>query len=169
MFCLFWGFWGCIILNFFFVFVYFLLFCFSNVFSCFLLFVNLFCFVLFCFCFCFFVCLCFFLFFCCFFLFAFFCFCLLWGRGIWEGCLFVCLFVLFYFFLFVYLLLFFVLFILGFCLGFALFFPNFIICIQAPWSIAKEGHYSFPWIAPLTLDPYLIMQSVKQRSINYCL
>ena len=25
------------------------------------------------------------------------------------------------------------------------------------------GRYTFPWIAPITLDPYLIMLSVKQR------
>ena len=31
----------------------------------------------------------------------------------------------------------------------------------------KGGRYSFPWIAPLTLDPYLIMLSVKQRGIKY--
>ena len=30
----------------------------------------------------------------------------------------------------------------------------------------REGHYSFLWIAPLTLDPYLIMLSVKQGSIK---
>ena len=29
------------------------------------------------------------------------------------------------------------------------------------------GRFSFPWIAPLTLDPYLIMLSVKQRGIKY--
>ena len=28
------------------------------------------------------------------------------------------------------------------------------------------GHYSFPWIAPLTLDLYLIMPSVKQGGIR---
>ena len=42
----------------------------------------------------------------------------------------------------------------------------------APFSIATttrfwEGHYSVPWIAPLTLDQYLIMMSVKQRDIKY--
>ena len=31
----------------------------------------------------------------------------------------------------------------------------------------KGGHYSFLWIAPLTLDPYIIMQSVKQSYIKY--
>ena len=31
----------------------------------------------------------------------------------------------------------------------------------------REGHYYFPWIAPLTLDPYLIMLSLKQRRIKY--
>ena len=29
------------------------------------------------------------------------------------------------------------------------------------------GHYFFPWIAPLTLDPYLLMKSVKQGDIKY--
>ena len=29
------------------------------------------------------------------------------------------------------------------------------------------GHYSFPWVAPLSLDPYLILQSVKQEDIKY--
>ena len=28
-------------------------------------------------------------------------------------------------------------------------------------------HYSFPWIVPLTLDPYLIMLGVKQGGIKY--
>ena len=31
----------------------------------------------------------------------------------------------------------------------------------------RRGHYSFHWIAPLTLDSYLIMLSVKQGGINY--
>ena len=31
----------------------------------------------------------------------------------------------------------------------------------------RRGHYSFPWIAPFTLDPYLLMLSVKQGSIKY--
>ena len=30
-----------------------------------------------------------------------------------------------------------------------------------------EAHYSFPWIALLTLDPYLMMLSVKQVGIKY--
>ena len=30
-----------------------------------------------------------------------------------------------------------------------------------------RGHYSFPRIVPLTLDPYLIMLSIKQGSIKY--
>ena len=43
---------------------------------------------------------------------------------------------------------------------------------KAPFSIAttprcRGGSYSFPWIAPLYLDPYLIMPSVKQGSIKY--
>ena len=38
---------------------------------------------------------------------------------------------------------------------------------EAPFSIATTGRYSFPWIAPLTLDPHLIMLSVKQGSIKY--
>ena len=29
------------------------------------------------------------------------------------------------------------------------------------------GHYSFPWIAPLTLDTYLLLLSVKQGGIKY--
>ena len=44
--------------------------------------------------------------------------------------------------------------------------------LKAPLSIATTlrcggGHYFFPWIAPLTFDPYLIMLSVKQRAIKY--
>ena len=44
--------------------------------------------------------------------------------------------------------------------------------MKAPLSIAttlrcRGGHYSFPWIAPLTLYLYLIMLSVKQGSITY--
>ena len=44
--------------------------------------------------------------------------------------------------------------------------------LKGPFSIAttliyRGGHYSFPWIAPLTIDPYLIMLSVKQDSIKY--
>ena len=31
----------------------------------------------------------------------------------------------------------------------------------------RGGCYSFPWIASLTLDPYLIMLSVKQGGIKY--
>ena len=31
----------------------------------------------------------------------------------------------------------------------------------------RRGCYSFRWIAPLTLDPYLIMLSVKQGGIKY--
>ena len=43
---------------------------------------------------------------------------------------------------------------------------------KAPFSIAttlrcRGGHYSFPWITPLTFDPYLIMLSVKQGGIKY--
>ena len=39
--------------------------------------------------------------------------------------------------------------------------------LKAPFSITtsprcKEGHYSFTWIASLTLDSYFIMLSVKQ-------
>ena len=41
-----------------------------------------------------------------------------------------------------------------------------------PFSIAttlrcREGHHSFLWISPLTLDLFLIMQSVKQGGIKY--
>ena len=43
---------------------------------------------------------------------------------------------------------------------------------EAPFPIAsppkcKGAHYSFPWIVPLTLHPYLIMLSVKQAGIKY--
>ena len=43
---------------------------------------------------------------------------------------------------------------------------------MAPFSIAttprcRERCYSFPWLAPLTLDPYLIMLNVKQEGIKY--
>ncbi len=31
----------------------------------------------------------------------------------------------------------------------------------------REGRYLLPWIAPLTLDPYLIMMGVKQGDIKY--
>ena len=31
----------------------------------------------------------------------------------------------------------------------------------------RGGRYSIPWIAPLALDPYLIMLSVKQGGIKY--
>ena len=42
---------------------------------------------------------------------------------------------------------------------------------NTPFSIAttlkwKGGCYSFLWIAPLNLDPYLIMLNVKQRGIK---
>ena len=44
---------------------------------------------------------------------------------------------------------------------------------KAPFSIGttlrcRGGHYSFPWIAPLTLDSsYFIMLSIKQEGIKY--
>ena len=43
---------------------------------------------------------------------------------------------------------------------------------RAHFSIAttpkcRGGHHSFPWIVPLTLDPYLIMLSVKQGGFKY--
>ena len=43
---------------------------------------------------------------------------------------------------------------------------------KVPFSIATTascsgGRHSFPWIAPLTLDPYFIMLSVKQGGIKY--
>ena len=46
--------------------------------------------------------------------------------------------------------------------------------LKAPFSIAttprcRGGSYSFPWIAPLYLDTYLIMQSVNQGGIKYLL
>ena len=31
----------------------------------------------------------------------------------------------------------------------------------------QGGCFFFPWNTPLTLDPYLIMLSVKQRGIKY--
>ena len=34
-------------------------------------------------------------------------------------------------------------------------------------SRCREGRNSFPWIAPLTHDPYLIMLSVKEWGIKY--
>ena len=43
---------------------------------------------------------------------------------------------------------------------------------KAPFSIAtsprcRGGHYSFPWIDPLALDNYLMMQrSIKYRFLN---
>ena len=41
-----------------------------------------------------------------------------------------------------------------------------------PFSIdttmkCRKGRHSFPWIAPLYLDPYLIMLNVNQSSIKY--
>ena len=44
--------------------------------------------------------------------------------------------------------------------------------LKVPFSIvttqrSREGCYFFPWIAKLTLDPYLIMLSVKQGGIKY--
>ena len=44
--------------------------------------------------------------------------------------------------------------------------------LKAPFFIAttkrcRRGHYSFPWIPPLTIDLYLIMLSVKQGSSKY--
>ena len=43
---------------------------------------------------------------------------------------------------------------------------------KAPFSISttpryKGGRYSFLWITPLTLDLYLIIQSVEQGGIKY--
>ena len=43
---------------------------------------------------------------------------------------------------------------------------------KAPFSVATtvrcwKGHYSSPWIAPFTFDPYLIVLSVKQGGIKY--
>ena len=43
---------------------------------------------------------------------------------------------------------------------------------KAPFSIAttprcRKGYYSFPWIAPLTLDSYLTMLLIKQGGIKY--
>ena len=44
--------------------------------------------------------------------------------------------------------------------------------LKAPFSIATTpscwgGCYSFPWIDPLSLDPYLKMLSLKQGGIKY--
>ena len=44
--------------------------------------------------------------------------------------------------------------------------------LKAPFLIAmttwcRGGRYSFPWIAPFTFEPYLIMLSVKQGGIKY--
>ena len=41
---------------------------------------------------------------------------------------------------------------------------NFSIATTPKW---RGERYLFPWIAPLYLDPYLIMLSVKQGSIKY--
>ena len=43
---------------------------------------------------------------------------------------------------------------------------------KAPFSITtttrcRRSRHSFPWIAPLTLDQYLIMLSVKQGGIKF--
>ena len=38
---------------------------------------------------------------------------------------------------------------------------------RAPFSIARGGRYSFPGLLYFTLDPYLIMLSVKQGGIKY--
>ena len=43
---------------------------------------------------------------------------------------------------------------------------------KAPFSLAitprvMEGRYSFPWLFHFTIDPYLIMLSVKQGVIKY--
>ena len=44
--------------------------------------------------------------------------------------------------------------------------------LKAPFSVAttpsfREGHYSFPMIAPLTFDTHLILLSVKHGGIKY--
>ena len=44
--------------------------------------------------------------------------------------------------------------------------------LEAPFSRAttptcREVRYSIHWIAPLTLDPYLLMLNVKQDGIKY--
>ena len=43
---------------------------------------------------------------------------------------------------------------------------------NAPFTLVttlrcRGGCYSYPWMAPLTLDPCLIMVSAKQRGIKY--
>ena len=49
---------------------------------------------------------------------------------------------------------------------------SWLTVVEALFSVAitprcRRGRYSFPWIAPLTLDIYLIMLSVKQWCIKY--
>ena len=43
---------------------------------------------------------------------------------------------------------------------------------KVPFSVSitpefRGKHYSFPWIAPLILDPYLLILFFKQGSIKY--
>ena len=59
-----------------------------------------------------------------------------------------------------------------------------LLCLYISWQTVAEGNlkvsssiattlrcrggcYTFPWIAPLTLDPYLIMINVKHDIIKY--
>ena len=43
--------------------------------------------------------------------------------------------------------------------------PKAVFSIATPWC--RGGHYTYPWITPLTLDMYLIMLSVKQGDIKF--
>ena len=45
--------------------------------------------------------------------------------------------------------------------------PKDSFSITGVWCRCKERLYSFPWIAPITLYPYLIMLSIKRGSIKY--
>ena len=66
--------------------------------------------------------------------------------------------------------------LLGISLSLVLFLSVLVSVVEGDlkvsFSIAttlrcRGGCYSFPWIAPLTLDLYLIMLSVKQWGIRY--
>ena len=37
----------------------------------------------------------------------------------------------------------------------------------ATTQVCLEERYTFPWIVPLTLDPFLIIRCVKQVDIKY--
>ena len=46
-------------------------------------------------------------------------------------------------------------------------FNSYYYTIATTTPRYRGGRYSFPWIAPLTLDPYFIMLIVKQGGIKY--